>query len=267
MSIGVTPENNSASVIFPDALAVYGYKNGAYVSASTIECGQAYWVAAISDHTVTVEGEQCTEWSRSFLMGWYLMGALYEDKPVSSLAPSSSVLIVYGFDTSTGQYVSASILEPGNGYWLAVSADANISLSKTGGQDIPLTMNKVSASDFLNKYSETPPPPPELQNEKLTEEEVNVPTVFKLSQNYPNPFNPETTIKFQIPNSSFVRLEIYNISGQKIKTLLNEGKSAGFYTIKWDGTNNNGLKVNSGVYIYRIQAGKFTDVKKMIFLK
>ena len=110
-------------------------------------------------------------------------------------------------------------------------------------------------------------PPPSLQNEKLTDEEANIPAEFKLLQSYPNPFNPETTIEFQISRPSFVTLKIYNISGQEIKTLVNESKSAGYYSIKWDGTNDNGLKVNSGVFIYMIKAGIFSDVKKMILLK
>ncbi len=99
------------------------------------------------------------------------------------------------------------------------------------------------------------------------EEENKTPKSFYIYQNYPNPFNPETTIKFQIPKSTFVTLKIYNISGKEIKSLVNETKSVDFYSVKWDGTNNNGLRVNSGVYIYRIKAGSFTDVKKMVFLK
>ncbi len=93
------------------------------------------------------------------------------------------------------------------------------------------------------------------------------PSVYILSQNYPNPFNPETMIKYQLPKTSNVTLKIYNILGQEIKTLVNEEQQVGYYSVKWDGTNNNGLKVNSGVYIYKIIADNFTDVKKMILLK
>jgi len=90
---------------------------------------------------------------------------------------------------------------------------------------------------------------------------------FKLLGNYPNPFNPETTIKYQLPEPSFVRLVIYNIQGQEIKTLVNEKKSSGYHSVRWNGTNNPGIKVNSGVYLYHLQAGKFSDVKKMLLLK
>ena len=94
-----------------------------------------------------------------------------------------------------------------------------------------------------------------------------LPTVFSLSQNYPNPFNPTTTIKFQLPQQEKVVLEIYNTLGEKVKTLVNEVRDPGFYRTIWNGTNNNNINVASGVYIYRIMAGKFVVSKKMMFLK
>ncbi len=94
-----------------------------------------------------------------------------------------------------------------------------------------------------------------------------LPTVFSLSQNYPNPFNPSTTIKFQLPQKEKVVLEVYNTLGEKVKTLVNDIKDPGFYEARWDGTNDNNINVATGVYIYRIMAGKFVLAKKMMFLK
>ena len=96
---------------------------------------------------------------------------------------------------------------------------------------------------------------------------VNMPDEFKLSQNYPNPFNPETNIRFQLPEASKVTLKIYNILGQEIKTVVSKNLDAGYHTVKWDGTNDFGLKVASGVYIYQVKAGSFIASKKMVFLK
>jgi hypothetical protein len=99
------------------------------------------------------------------------------------------------------------------------------------------------------------------------ESEESVLKVFSLHQNYPNPFNPETNIKYELPKRSKVTLTIYNILGQKIKTLVDEEKQPGFYSVKWDGTNDFNRKVSSGIYIYQIRAGKFIETKKMVFLK
>ena len=100
-----------------------------------------------------------------------------------------------------------------------------------------------------------------------TLEVTAVPIVFKLSQNYPNPFNPTTTIKFQLPKQERVVLEIYNTLGEKVKTLFNDVKDAGYYQAIWNGTNNNNITVSTGVYIYRLSAGQYVTSKKMIFLK
>jgi photosystem II stability/assembly factor-like uncharacterized protein len=95
----------------------------------------------------------------------------------------------------------------------------------------------------------------------------SIPTSYDLAQNFPNPFNPSTTIKFQLPQQERVVLEIYNILGEKVKTLIDEIKNPGFYQTIWNGTNNNNIKVASGIYIYRIAAGKFVASKKLVLLK
>ena len=90
----------------------------------------------------------------------------------------------------------------------------------------------------------------------------NIPEQFVLSQNYPNPFNPTTTIKYQIPEMSFVTLKIYDVLGSEVATLVNEEKAMGSYEVKWHANNS-----PSGVYFYRIQAGDYFETKKMLMLK
>ncbi|MCF7804131.1 MAG: lamin tail domain-containing protein [Candidatus Marinimicrobia bacterium] len=97
--------------------------------------------------------------------------------------------------------------------------------------------------------------------------ENGLPMVFDLEQNYPNPFNPTTTIKYQLPEQANVRLVVYNMLGQQVRTLVNEQKEAGYYTVQWDGINNNGVKISSGVYFYHIKAGEFNLTRKMVFMK
>lgn len=88
------------------------------------------------------------------------------------------------------------------------------------------------------------------------------PKTYSISQNYPNPFNPVTNIKYQIPENSFVSVKIYDLTGREIAKLVNEYKQAGYYTVSFNGSN-----FASGVYFYRIQAGNFTQVKKMVLIK
>ena len=94
------------------------------------------------------------------------------------------------------------------------------------------------------------------------------PEVYALRNNYPNPFNPETTLKYDLPEAGDVTLEVYNMLGQVVSTLVNEHQTAGRYAIQWDATNDHGQSLSSGVYFYRVQVGdQFTDIKKMLLLK
>ncbi len=97
----------------------------------------------------------------------------------------------------------------------------------------------------------------------------NIP-VYKsaLHDNYPNPFNPETTISFSVaPTSSFVTLDIYNIRGQMVRTLINTTLTSGFHTVVWDGKSDVGRSVASGIYFYKMQNADYTKTRKMILLK
>lgn len=94
-----------------------------------------------------------------------------------------------------------------------------------------------------------------------------IPGSYDISQNYPNPFNPTTKINFQVPENQRVSLTIYDMLGKKVKTLVNEVKDAGYYSVEWNGTNEYGTQVTSGVYFYRIEAGSFVTSKKMNFIK
>jgi endo-1,4-beta-xylanase len=95
----------------------------------------------------------------------------------------------------------------------------------------------------------------------------DVPTKFAIAQNYPNPFNPTTTIQYQVPTDVQVTLTVYNMLGQGVRTLVDQHQSAGYYSVIWDGKNNIGADLGSGMYIYRIKAGSFVEVKTMMFVK
>jgi hypothetical protein len=100
-----------------------------------------------------------------------------------------------------------------------------------------------------------------------TQQPNDVPESFSLSQNYPNPFNPTTQIRYGLPKQSSVKLTIHNVIGQEIARLVEGEQDAGFYEVQWNGRNGNGTPVASGIYFYRIQAGDFVKISKMVFLK
>ncbi len=97
--------------------------------------------------------------------------------------------------------------------------------------------------------------------------EVPLPRRFAVSQNYPNPFNPTTAIRFELPKATHVRIVVYNTLGREVKVLLDAQREAGYHVVRWDGTNNAGRAVGSGVYYYRVQAGDKQEVRKMTLLR
>jgi hypothetical protein len=93
-----------------------------------------------------------------------------------------------------------------------------------------------------------------------------VPSEFRLSQNYPNPFNPATEIRFALPKANHVVVKIFNTLGEEIRTLVDAPYESGYHSVRWDGKDKNGNPVASGIYLYHLQAGIFSQVKKMSLL-
>ncbi|MEA3296244.1 MAG: FlgD immunoglobulin-like domain containing protein [candidate division Zixibacteria bacterium] len=144
-------------------------------------------------------------------------------------------------DASTGElYTLEAIYKPGNGDGTFGFGIYTIVDSLYGDP-----LNDITIDDELSEYDITP----------------------ELSQNYPNPFNMNTMIEYFIPRRSVVELSIYNILGEKIKTLVNGIKSRGHYLINWDGTDSDGRILASGLYLYRLKAKENIMCKKMVMLK
>ena len=127
------------------------------------------------------------------------------------------------------------------------SEENSIPVSSNGGSDIYLAR-------FISNITSIP-------------ENGKVMSNFILYQNYPNPFNPRTTISYTLPTASDVRLSIYDILGQKIKTIVGKRQTAGTYEIRWDGRNEKAENVASGIYLYSLKVNEHIITKKMVLLR
>jgi len=106
-----------------------------------------------------------------------------------------------------------------------------------------------------------------LKMQVISEESLNLQHFDTLYNNFPNPFNPSTTIRYSISENKHTTLFIYNSLGQKIRTLVNELQTPGIHAVQWDGCNDEGQKVSSGVYIYQVLSGKYKNSKQMILVE
>jgi hypothetical protein len=173
-------------------------------------------------------------WTRGQLLRLYLNGALVDSISVSM----------------------DELLDPGSGYQPSIGSY---------GRTLGAYFNGIIDDIRIYERAITNQEIDSLFNENVTSIDDNGLTVsrgFKLNQNYPNPFNPKTNIEFSIPKSEFVTLKVYNIIGEEVVTLVSEKLAAGRYSYNWDAGS-----LASGIYLYRIQAGNYVDVKKMILMK
>lgn len=167
-------------------------------------------------------------------------------------------------DSSLKYWHVANTILPENWYWKFVS-DGGVDLSYgTSAVSYTAGIDNYPLGD-LNWY-------PDLKTRWLNGEVVNVralktPTTFSLKQNYPNPFNPVTNITYTLKKNEKVTLSVYNTMGQRVCMLVNKAQLAGEHTIAWDGLNNAGQAVTSGVYYYKLEAGHETQTQKMILMK
>ncbi len=165
------------------------------------------------------------------------------------------------------QGICHSIGKPIQNFWYftVTESDTELYFKKVDNQ----TRNEfISKNSILFSADAVIGNPKELIKIDFRDEEENVvelPVI--LEQNSPNPFNPSTTIRFQIPNKSYTKLEVYNSKGQKIKTLVNSELPAGAHQVVWNGDDNNSKPVVSGVYFYRLSNGKFQKTNKMLLIK
>jgi hypothetical protein len=167
-----------------------------------------------------------------------------------------------GHSRSPAYDIPRQVLDGGGAMWLST---ASYKLSSSLAQSITGYQEGTSYKVYTGFWN---PWVVEMSPVEWEEFDFNQrPTVFALRQNYPNPFNPATVIQYALPKSSFVKIEVYNILGQKVRTLMEEEQEPGFKMVQWDGKDDSGVEVSSGVYFYKIEAGDFVECRKMALVK
>ncbi len=167
----------------------------------------------------------------------------------------SGLLAYYKTDEGTGSLINDIAGANSQGALMG-----NTSWLSTTFPHISGTMTKILAGIFYESaYTDT--------TGEMKKDLSTIPMEFGLESNFPNPFNPTTTLRYALKEDVRVSLKVYNLLGQEVRNLVNEYQSAGFKNVLWDGKNNQGKQVPSGVYIYRLEAGSFKMSKKMNLIK
>jgi len=221
----------------------------------------------------TQRGKDHYSYYRSLVMQRKFNPALYNGELKKLYRYDASEVLVWGFeDTTTNSKVMfvanlsnaektvTSLPWLGTGMWYDVFDQSMLEVTTSPLESF--TVPAYSALVYSNKTNHELGIPTSIE----WRNDLN-PASYSLSQNYPNPFNPSTEIVFQIAEPSMISLRIFDILGREVKTLLNEEKQNGRYSIRWNGDNNFNEPVSSGIYFYKLDAGSFTSTKKMMLLR
>jgi uncharacterized delta-60 repeat protein len=248
-----------------------------YATAIAVDDSGFVYVTGYSDSTGTFQDYATIKYDSSGNEVWvrrYDYGVTGSDHSYAIAVDGSSNVYVTGmsgggstgYDYATIKYHSNGDTDwvmrytgPGNAsdYAQAIAVDDSGKVYVTG-----YSVGSGTDYDYCTiKYTQTPNT---VEDETGSRER---PSEFDLSQNYPNPFNPTTKIEFTLAKLGFVTLQIYDVLGRKVRTLVSEELSSGYKSVLWDGKNEDGKDVASGVYFYQLKGGDFSEPKKMLLLK
>ncbi|MEC7926936.1 MAG: FlgD immunoglobulin-like domain containing protein [Candidatus Neomarinimicrobiota bacterium] len=275
-TVDVNGIGDTGEIIIPGT--IYGY-NGSYVQAETIEPGNGYWMRAGETGSITISNTLSRrEESRNLLADAPIGNTLRFDNRMDlyfGVELSKTNILSYslppkipgGFDVRFAGDIKAidnfGVIElTHSSPIITLSYDATII-----GENWVLINKEKNEEYTLTGRGELQIPAAIHFLELRRSSSSAIPETFALHQAYPNPFNPVTTIRFDLPEDSDIRLTIYNLVGKEIRNLVSGEMPSGFNYIIWDGANNTGQAVSAGVYLFQIQADGFVQTKKMILLK
>jgi len=261
--------NRTKSAIFPGAVSpAFRFDRGlGYLPDDTLDAGSGYWIRYTAAGTVLQTGTAIDSLTVALGTDWNLIGGISVDVPVPQIIqdpPNSLASVFFGFGPSG--YLPDSVVKAGKAYWVRTTQDCRITLQARLGANVPAAgltnISRLSASEL-------PPSPP--LNGGVTNEPISrrKPVTYSLDQNFPNPFNPLTIIRYGLPAESHVTLDIYNVLGQVVTTLINGVQPAGYESVNWDAST-----MASGMYYYRLEVTntndptkRFIETKKMLLVR
>jgi hypothetical protein len=252
VSVPLTVDDYHKTVRYPTAISnAFAYQGG-YVTQPILVNGKGYWLKFDGSQAVPTSGYDRTLDSIDVAPGWNLVGSLSATVSVSNITSSPPGIVTSPFFGYGGSYQIATTIEPGRGYWVRANQAGKLYLSTA------IALPEAGRIRIVNN-GEAPPPPPDRMD--ITQKGL-IPKEFMLGQNYPNPFNPTTLIRYDLARDSRVVLKVFDIYGRLVGTLVDAFQSAGSRSVEFGAG-----RLASGVYFYRLQAGNFVDVKKLVLAK
>jgi hypothetical protein len=288
--VGLTYVSDPGSIIVPNTL--YGYESGYYLSTN-IEQGEGYWIKTYAAGTITIScGNRASDelFTEIDTDSW--------SKIRISDSANAEQILYYDLPEEPEMKESYSLppLPPAKLFdarfeddYYITEKDESVIQIQTSNYPVTLEFSEIQNSDqyeytISQLYADIEIATETVEEGKIVviddplverlllkknggSEDVSVPPAIAVHPNYPNPFNPITTIKYELPEKAQVSLRVYDVSGKLIRTLIHQETEAGIHKAIWNGKDDNGRKVASGLYFYRFESEDFSETHKMIMLK
>jgi len=252
ISIPVNPKYRTIAFLFPQSTSSAFLYHGGYKVADSLQGGTAYWVKLSQPWEMGFEGDSLFNDTIEVQEGWNMIGSISVPVAISAIAsipPAITTSKFFGYDHT---YYMSDTLFPSRGYWVKADQPAKLILKR--GSSF-LAKNTIRVSETM---ADGPPPPPDA----MPSVQTTMPKEYALDSPFPNPFNPTTVIRYQLPVASRVNIQVFNMLGQVVATLLDGIQTAGYKEVRW-----NSAGATSGVYFCRLSAGNFVQTRKMVLLK
>lgn len=227
--------------------------------------GQDFWVEVHADEVANLFG-------LSFDLTYAPAAFVNPQITEAGSFMGSDIVFFANSDTSAGVVSVGATRKAGqggvSGSGLVAKIKMRVSSQIPAGQQVTFTLQNCTAIDAAgNAVILTPLGACVISGVNGRDHAAGLPSTFALHPNHPNPFNPETTIGYDLPQAVEVKLEIFDVLGQSVRTLVNQRQHAGRYAITWDGRNARGEQLATGMFIYRLQAGSFAQSRKMVLAR
>ena len=242
----VVTDARKTSLFWTATSGAFDYESGYFVK-DTLENGKGYWLKFSGDQTVDITGSVLERDTADVLARWNIIGSISGPVAVTSIVSDPPGMHTSDFFGYGAGYSTADTIWPGKAYWVKVSEDGKLVLSTSG-------LSTAAGRIRILPTAELPPLPPPTKGE--------MPKAYALDQNYPNPFNPSTVVSYALPFGGHVTLKVFNILGQEVARLVEGIRQAGYNSVVFEAGN-----LPSGIYIYRLTAGDFSQVRKMVVLR
>lgn len=249
VSVPLTLADYAKTAVYPTAVSNAFAYTGLYTSAPVLSNGPGYWVKFDGAQGVPMTGLVREVDSFAVGQGWNMVGSVSSPMNAADVTSDPPGLVTSSFFRFDNLYVASATIEPGRAYWVKLTAPGTLILNASAAAPKAGRIRIVPDDEL-------PPPPPDGE---LAEA---VPEAYALEQNFPNPFNPVTEIRYALPAAGVVRLAVFNILGQEVAVLRAGYEEAGFRSVSFDAS-----PLPSGVYAYRLTAGSYTAVRRMLLLK